>query len=222
MKSHSGIPDPITPSSLSLSIPIHAALQRKDVEMLEYLLAKGFDINTRPLANPTRCFTPIMTTAIYPKTFNKVAFDLLAASPCINFNIRTPVYRVHLLHAVATLNLSILKHIARKVPLKNAGKTKLGHTLLHIACLPADAQEVQYHSLAIFRSIHETRDLHAHNDPHMELSGGMRFDPGVSEEELKIQAAQTEVVKYLCDNGIYQVWEKDVHGNTPFHYLVGC
>ena len=33
---------------------------------------------------------------------------------------------------------------------------------------------------------------------------------------------QTAVIKFLWDNGITGVGQRDVHGNTPLHYLVGC
>jgi hypothetical protein len=141
------VPEPPTESSLSVSSPLHAVLQSRHINMLKYLLDIDFDPNIMPLANPTRCFTPLMATIIYSKTFNKDAFDLLCSYPNTNSEIRTPVYGVHVLHfAVAGLDIDMLKHVASKIPLRNAGLTALGHTLLHVSCMPSNALEVQRHS----------------------------------------------------------------------------
>lgn len=213
------VPDPPSESSLSVSSPLHAAIQNRDNDMLRHLLDINLDPNVMPLANPTRCFTPLMATVIYSENFNKYAFDLLCSYPETNAEVRTPIYGVHLLHfAVAALNLDMLKHVSSKVPLRNAGTTALGHTLLHIACMPSDALEVQRHSEVIYKSIHETRDLHARNDPYAHCAPDRSCDPvfGLQFEQ------QTAVVKFLWDNGITGVEQRDVHGNTPLHYLVGC
>lgn len=219
------VPNLPTVSSLSLSSPLHAAIRGSQPEMLRYLLSTGFDPNTQPLINPTRCFTPLMATIIYSRTFNKEAFDILASHPSINFEIRTPVYGVHILHfAAATLNLELLKVLSARTSLKNAGTTSLGHTLLHIACLPADSTHVQRHSKTIYQSIHETRDLSPMNDadaPYPILEAGWA-DPGNSEKWYVDFGAQTEVVKYLYENGITNLESTDVHGNTALHYLCGC
>jgi ankyrin repeat protein len=214
------VPDPPTESSLSVSSPLHAALESRDNDMLRHLLDICLDPNVMPLANPTRCFTPLMATVIHSETFNKHAFDLLCSYPETNAEIRTPIYGVHLLHfAVAALNLETLKHVSSRIPLRNAGTTALGHTLLHIACMPSDALEVQRHSEIIYKSIHETRDLHARNDPYAhcapDRSRGAVFNESRFEE-------QTAIVKFLWTNGITGVEQRDVHGNTPLHYLVGC
>lgn len=201
-------------SSLSVSSPLHAC---NDEAMLQHLLELGFDPNIMPLANPTRCLTPLMVAVIQHDKFNK-AFDILCSYPSIDLDLRTPVYDVHLLHfAVATLDLDMLKLIETKISLSSAGKTKLGHTLLHIACLPPNARAVQRHSEAIYQSIHETRDLHAQNDPHADLPPP--FSPSTSfAEDFK---PQTEVVKYLWASHMQDRGEQDIHGNTAIHYLVG-
>jgi ankyrin repeat protein len=219
MSPHFYVPEPPTVSSLSVSSPLHAALQRRDNDMLKHLLDIDFDPNIMPLANPTRCFTPLMATVIYNEDFNKEAFDLLCSYPETNPEIRTPVYGVHLLHfAVAGLNIEMLKYVASKVPLRNAGTTALGHTLLHIACMPSDALEVQRHSEIIYKSIHETRDLHARNDPYAHCPPDRASKPVFGSHFQQ----QTAVIKFLWDNGITGVELRDVHGNTPLHYLVGC
>ncbi|KAG4420511.1 hypothetical protein IFR04_006331 [Cadophora malorum] len=218
------VPNPPTSSSLSVSSPIHAALQTRNYQMLERILEWGFDPNTMPLANPTRCFTPTMATIIYRTEFDKGAFDFLCQQPDINLEIRTPVYQVHILHfAVATLDLDLLKHVSAQTPLRNAGETALGHTLLHIACMPANASQVQRHSETICMSINESRDLRAQNDTFSRQPYSVRPDflPDVetSEEE---REKQTAMVKHLWSQGIRMLEVQDVHGNTALHYLAGC
>ncbi|KAF8849093.1 ankyrin [Acephala macrosclerotiorum] len=212
------VPAAPTESSLSVSSPLHAALQARDLDILKHLLDLGFEPNTMPLSNPSRCFTPLMGTVIQHEDFDYEAFDILARCPNINFEIRTPIYRVHILHfAVATLNLSMLEHIIRHTPLRNAGVTSLGHTLLHIACMPANSLEVQRHSETVYKSIHETRDLHAQNDPHASQPperAHYRYSRTNFEH-------QTAVVKFLWEHGAADVHEQDVHGNTALHYLSG-
>ncbi|KAG4442605.1 hypothetical protein IFR05_001935 [Cadophora sp. M221] len=224
MKPRIEIPNPSTSSSLSVSSPIHAALQIRNNEMLEHLLGMGFDPNTMPLANPTRCFTPAMATIIYNTTFNNIAFDILCQHPNINLELRTPVYRVHILHfAVATLNVDLLKHVSAKTPLQNAGETALGHTLLHIACMPANASQIQRYSEIICKSIHESRDLRASNDIHSDHPHPVcvQFRPDVEFEE-EDRRQQIAMVQYLWEQGVRDLEVRDVHGNTALHYLAGC
>ncbi|KAK0099714.1 hypothetical protein ONS95_013393 [Cadophora gregata] len=218
------VPKYPTSSSLSVSSPLHAALQTQDYQMLERILECGFDPNTMPLANPTRCFTPAMATIIYHTAFDKAAFDFFCQQPNIDLEIRTPVYGVHILHfAVATLDIDLLKHVSARTPLRNAAETALGHTLLHITCMPANASQVQRHSELICKSINESRDLRAQNDvfsrhPYS-VSPGYLPDDDSSEEDL---SKQTAMVKYLWGQGIQNLAVQDVHGNTALHYLAGC
>ncbi|TVY34579.1 hypothetical protein LSUB1_G006651 [Lachnellula subtilissima] len=196
------VPEPASESSLSVSSPLHAAIE-----------AEGFEPNTMPLANPTRCVTPLMATIVHCSSFNKEAFDILCRAPSINFELRTPVYGVHILHfAVARLDLELLKHVAGKTPLENAGETALGHTLLHVACMCANVAQIQRHSDIIRKSIHETRDLRPFDDINPEC-----FSHGCG-----YFSAQTEMVKYLWNNGVRDFSKLDVHGNTALHYLAGC
>lgn len=212
------VPARSTESSLSVSSPLHAALQARDVRMLGHLLKLGFDPNTMPLANPTRCFTPLMAAAIQHGDFDYQAFDILAQHPNINFELRTPIYSVHILHfATATLNLRMLEHIIQYTPLCNACKTALGHTLLHIACLPANSLEVQRRSQIIFESIHETRDLDTNNDA---FASCPEVDFPYNPYETNF-ANQISVVQFLWTNGLTNIQDKDVHGNTALHYLCG-
>lgn len=49
-------------------------------------------------------------------------------------------------------------NVSSEIPLRNAGSTALGHTLLHIACTPFNALEVQNHPDIINNSVYETRN----------------------------------------------------------------
>ncbi|KAF4625487.1 hypothetical protein G7Y89_g12679 [Cudoniella acicularis] len=211
------VPEPASESSLSISSPLHAAISSSNPRMLQHILDLGFDPNTMPLANPTRCVTPLMSTIVHCREFNKNAFCTLSSRPNINFDIRTPVYDVHILHfAVARLDIEVLIHVASIIPLKNAGTTALGHTLLHIACMPTGAFQVQRHAGIIHRSIHETRDLRPFNDDNVP---GPNYGPRGFMSCLRDFDAQMQVVKYLWENGIQDINQQDIHGNTPLHYL---
>jgi ankyrin repeat protein len=213
------VPDPATESSLSVSSPLHAAIEAGNGEIVEFLLQKGFDPNTMPLANPTRCVTPLMSTIVHCSSFNKEAFDILSQAQKINFELRTPVYGVHILHfAVARLDLEMLKYVAANVELGSAGETALGHSLLHVACMPADTSQVQRHADIICKSIHETRDLRPFNDINSVHCASIHHP----DEWTKHLKAQAEVVKYLWRSGVQDFGKRDVHGNTALHYLAGC
>jgi hypothetical protein len=212
------VPEPPSTSSLCISTPIHAAIENGKHSMLRHILDMGFDPNTMALSNPTRCVTPLMATIIRRDRFDKESFNILSTRPNINFDIRTPVYDVHLLHfAVAKLDLSMLKHVVSFVPLRNAGTTALGHTLLHIACMPSKNNEIQHRSDMIMKSIHETRDTRQENDHNFIPA----HDPWFSRHPSELYA-QSIVVQYLWDNGICDIESKDVHGNTALHYLAAC
>ncbi|KAI4182812.1 MAG: hypothetical protein LQ348_004798 [Seirophora lacunosa] len=154
------LPTNPTASSLAVSTPLHSAVWSRNADMLRHLLAKGLNPNTMPLAAPTRCITPAMATIVHCDPWNQEAYEVLRHHPKFNPYARTPVYSVHLLHfAVATLSLPLIETISAHVPTSHAGKTALGHTLLHVACMPLDERYIQMHSEAVYRSIHETRNL---------------------------------------------------------------
>ena len=241
------ISKPETASSLAISTPLHAAIRGRNLQALSLLLSAGFNPNALPLAAPTRCISPPMATIVHCEPWNEEAYNILAGHPLIDLNIRTPVYDVSILHfAVARLDLHLLKRIAVDVPLSNAGRTALGHTLLHIACLPLDESWVQTHSEPIFKSCHETRNL-----SELEV-----FEEGTGEyvkarEVLRTRAwtvvptlnpderyprrftarpkkgdiedahkRQMEVVMYLLETCQELGFEAmDIHGNSPLHYL---
>lgn len=154
------IPSSAPSSSLAISSPLHAAIRGRNLPALNLLLSQGFNPNSLPLAAPTRCITPAMATIVSCDPWNADAYSALNEHRLVDLSIRTPVYNVSILHfAVAKLDLEMLKTIAADIPLSDAGRTSLGHSILHIACLPLDESWVQMHSAPIFTSCRETRNL---------------------------------------------------------------
>ena len=153
---------PIDPlhSFLSTSTPIHAAIKAGHNDVLMYLLDKGFNPNTLPLSTITQCISPLMATIVCCEPPNLEAFDLLLSYSRTDRDQRTPIYNVHILHfATALLSPSLLVSVSASIALNNAGTTALGHTLLHVACLPLDDTYIQIFSEKIYQSIHSVRTL---------------------------------------------------------------
>ncbi len=55
-------PSSPNPSSLSVTTPLHAAIESGNIHMIHHLLSKGFDPNIIPLSTPLSGLTPLMTT----------------------------------------------------------------------------------------------------------------------------------------------------------------
>lgn len=105
--------------------------------------------------------------------------------------------------------------------------TALGHTLLHIACLPPSTRYFK-RSLATLRSIHDTRCLQIPRTrrlvptplpgsfPNYNMSGN------VEEKEARSYfQGQTNLLKFLVSEQNQNVGEQDIYGNTALHYLAG-
>jgi ankyrin repeat protein len=135
---------------------LHQAISADNDDMLEVLLGRGLNPNTRSLIAGCQAFTP-MDHAI--RTGNIKAYRRLYAHPLADTSLLTPAYRIHILHlAVAQLRVDILE--ATKIPLSESLSTALGHTLGHIACLPFDETHLQLFSSKVRESIHDLRSLH--------------------------------------------------------------
>jgi hypothetical protein len=135
---------------------LHQAISADNDDMLEVLLGRGLNPNTRSLIAGCQAFTP-MEHAI--RTGNIKAYRRLYAHPLADTSLLTPAYRIHILHlAVAQLRVDILE--ATKIPLSESLSTALGHTLGHIACLPFDETHLQLFSSKVRESIHDLRSLH--------------------------------------------------------------
>ncbi|KAL8995731.1 MAG: hypothetical protein Q9169_004589 [Polycauliona sp. 2 TL-2023] len=242
------MPSPAMPSSLAISAPLHAAIRGRNQPALSLLLSHDFNPNVLPLAAPAHCITPAMATIVCCDPWNIDAYKTLREHSLLDLRIRTPVYNVSLVHfAVARLDMSILKTVTTDVSLSVAGRTALGHNLLHIACLPLDESWVQMHSLPIFTSCRETRNLseleivsegagdylHARKilkerkSRVPKFSGlrgrkrSARFSTRPTREAVRdCHRRQMEIVGFLLDNcKSLDVAAMDIHGNTPMHYL---
>lgn len=142
--------------------------------------------------------------------------------------------------------MPLLKAIAEALPLNEAGKTSLGHTLLHVAGLPLDERSVDMRSEAVYKSIHETRNLsevdHYFRDRHeksqidnysearviLNIEDLVGFQERVcsSGAACSSQTSTTDslteqivMVQYLFRYNVADVSQQDVHGNTALHYL---
>ncbi|KAI9826486.1 MAG: hypothetical protein M1819_007335 [Sarea resinae] len=153
-------PPETTPSYLAVETPLHVAVEREDESMLRFLLDRHHKPDIFPLVLVTRCLNATMATIAKTSPWLH-GFDIL--TPHSNLTLRTPIFGCHILHlAVATLDLDLLRHVLGafdnfQTAMNQVLPTSLGHTLLHIACLPLDDTTVNLHSLPIYKSIHEFR-----------------------------------------------------------------
>lgn len=200
----------LSPSALSTTTPIHAAIEAGNMEMLEGLLARGCNPNTRALIVGPKALTP-MQFAI--KNRNVEAYAVLSSHPRADVNLLTPMYGVHVLHfAAASLMPEQLHSI--DIPVSDAPTTALKHTLLHVASLPINIaslpiDEVWSPILApkVQQSLHFVRET-------------FRAKAPLIHKDPEIQ--QIAMCQYLVSNlGAGEIGKVDVHGNTALHYLAG-
>ncbi len=192
-------------SALSVSSPVHGAVEARQPEMLKYLLSRDYNPNLLATAAATRCLSPLMT-AVACDPPNISAFNILVSHPKIDLSLRSPIYGVHPLHlASAHLSVSLLENVSAKIPLETAGSTALGFTLLHIVCLPLTTAELELTSPLIATSITRLRSLSTKYLP-----------TDTSATDLPSQTASARWIVYNTSCNVSAV---DVYGNTPLHYL---
>ena len=130
--------------------------------MLRALLDRGFNPNARALITGSCALTPSQYAIVVG---NLEAYSILESHDQLDKSVTTPVFNVHTLHfATAHLRAELLEAV--NVPLSSAPVTALGHTLLHIACLPFRSCEIQP-SKKIEQSIHDVRNMR--NSSHVGL-----------------------------------------------------
>ena len=214
------IPHPATPSSLSVSNPLLCAIKYGQTHHLRRLLDLGFNPNSMPLACRKQCYSPVMATLMCCDPPNWNAFSMLLAHPATDRNLLTPVTKVHTLHiAVAILSSRILKRVLDSgFSLSAIAPTALGHTLLHLACLPLDITHVNIFQESIYNSAHEFRQLSP-----LRMQNYILFDADEARPQpTDFFAAQAELVHYLLSQSPDPdalLAAQDCHGNTAFHYL---
>ena len=156
------MPDIPPPSYLTLTTPLYHAIKSDNPAMVAYLLSSHHSPDYFPLSTITRSLNATMYLLTLPSP-SPTLLDILL--PATSLSVRTPMYNCHILHiAAATLSLPLFQQIADAVGptathLSELPPTALGHTPLHIACLPLDDTHINLHSPKIHASIHEVRSL---------------------------------------------------------------
>ncbi|OQE34399.1 hypothetical protein PENCOP_c018G08623 [Penicillium coprophilum] len=225
--------DHTRPSSLSVTSPVHEAIEHGQHAMLERLLNEyHYSPNYRPMVAPTVAFPPLSFALgrCDPDDPNiRACIKHLLAHPDIELDLRTPIFDVHPLHlVVARHNPEILSFLP--MPLASAGTTALGHTLLHIASLPLTSMSLNRESSDAVRSIHCARTLEStwlsHSQPsplHLEPTRAAmqvpfhHINPPTPLTSAE-QDAQLRTLRVLSDARI-DIRAQDVDGNTALHYL---
>lgn len=143
----------LSPSQLCISTPVHAAIATGNRVMLQKLFDSGISPNARALITGNQALTPAQYAIMLGglETYNFLIDN--GADP----GITTPVFNVHALHfAAAQLRIDLMEAVRLHVP-GSAPVTNLGHTLLHIACLPFKQGHIQSSAPKIAQSIHDIR-----------------------------------------------------------------
>lgn len=230
--------------SLDIAIwsPLHAAVEAKNVSMLSHLLSLGFDPSFVPTSTLLTCLTPFMSTFLtkdtsrqnataqavvepivddLPKDFNLAAYS--AFHPIPEYTLTTPILSIHPYHlTVAHASLPLLQHVMRTLPVSPAdiAPTALGHTLLHIACLPLTADHIKRNSLAVVKSIHDTREMSLPRIRVIEpVSEQQQSPPSMPAIDEDYHEAQNALVEFLILTMSQNISDQDIFGNTALHYL---
>ncbi|KAF2439192.1 ankyrin [Karstenula rhodostoma CBS 690.94] len=219
---HDAMPENPSVSFISPSTPLHRAIETGNTSVARLLLSKGFRVDVFPLAAVTRCLNPLMFS-LATRSPDLSWYALLSASPTAAHDQLSPIFKVHIAHiACATLSIAALEAVANHVPLSDVRPTALGHTLLHIACLPSNDDAINHFSPKIHQSIHDVRTLAAFT-PHalwpFKPPGQFRdVTPQFSAAPSELEP-QLAMIAFLTSHGMADWTARDVHGNTPLHYL---
>lgn len=144
----------LLPSHLCISTPIHAAIASENHDMLRKLFNSGIGPNARALMAGNQALTP----AQYAIMLGDLETYTLLRDNGADPSITTPVLNTHALHfAVAQLRIDLMEAIMQDLSGAAAPVTTMGHTLLHIACLPFNRGHIQTSSGKISKSIHDIR-----------------------------------------------------------------
>lgn len=154
------IPLEATPSSLAVTTPLHAAIWSRNTVGLDHLLTLDFNADAMPLAYPTRCITPLMATVVYcnPGTRTRsIDYIVILQKKAASILTKGRQFLIYKSCILPQLGLTLSSYVAFRT-LFLCIKTKepaLGHTLLHVACLPLNEKYTQMHSKGIYNSIHD-------------------------------------------------------------------
>ncbi|MCJ1471193.1 hypothetical protein MMC07_009841 [Pseudocyphellaria aurata] len=153
-----------------------------------------------------------MASVAYFDTPNLEVYDILTAHSTTDVWLRTPRYATHTFHsAAAHLSVGLLQHLAAATSLADAGTTALGHTLLHIICLPLDDTHLNVFARSIFRSVHHVRILSSTwRQTRLQAACPFLRRPGLS----------LEVAIHVLDQSSYSMISTiDGLGNSALQYL---
>lgn len=143
----------LLPSQLCISTPVHAAIASENHTMLQKLFDSGISPNARALITGNQALTPTQ----YAIMLGDLESYTILIDNGADSSITTPVFNIHALHfAVAQLRIDLMEAVRLHVP-GDAPVTNMGHTLLHIACLPFKRGHVQSLAPKIAKSIHDIR-----------------------------------------------------------------
>ncbi|KAK4565286.1 hypothetical protein LTR86_003903 [Recurvomyces mirabilis] len=200
--------DVLSPSQLSTTTPLHTAIAAGKMDMVRALLDRGFDVNARAIVVGCHALTPIQCAVLLGI---KEACALLKSHPHTDLSVTTPILGIHSLHfAAARYRLDLFQTFG--IPIPAVPATAIGHTLLHIACLPQDVWRIQLLGPKILASIHDVCQL----PPTGPFGMPLGQDPDLFEEYTKQKAMCMYLVQEL---GPRQIAATDIYGNTPLHYL---
>ncbi|KAJ6143416.1 hypothetical protein N7471_002869 [Penicillium samsonianum] len=229
--------DNTKPSFISTSSPVHEAIKAGQPEMLHKLLhVYRYSPNYRPLATPTAALPPLSFALLRCDPHNPNIWACivhLLQHPDLDQHLRSPIFDIHPLHlAVARHDPDLLSRLP--ISLSTAGTTALGHSLLHIACLPLTSEYIDKENPDSVQSIHCARTLdscwlpHAFPSPmHLDPNGrpgftrsfpGQYIAPTIPLTSLE-QEAQLNTLHLLVRVVGVDVHAQDIDGNTALHYL---
>lgn len=227
---HVEIPAAVSPSFLTLSTPLHRAIEAENSAMVAFLLSSHHSPDYFPLSTITRS----LNAAMYALTLSAPSRNILdLLLPATYLSARSPIYSCHILHiAAATLHLDLFSHICEAVgsdakDLSTLAPTALGHTVLHIACLPRDDSCINVHSRKIYESVHEVRTLSDTWQP-LKLWSYAAPPPSIptSAHTISDNTAQSSLIRHLLKthypSPLAALAAQDIHGNTPLHYLASA
>ena len=234
------VPSEAPLSKLSVSSPVHQAIASGHRSMLNKLFKTyNYCPNYRPLVAPTVALPPLsfaIARCDLTKPGVRECISDLFAHPHLAPHLRTPVFGIHPLHfATARHDPEFLVWIAASIPggHATAGRTALGHTLLHVTALPLTGDHTAKIRPAVERSIHCARTLDSkwlqHSLPsprHLKYpedklpraiaAANPLIEKPMTEAE---QAAQLATIKLLLEWGGFDIRTQDFDGNTALHYL---
>ncbi|KAE8333927.1 hypothetical protein BDV39DRAFT_211964 [Aspergillus sergii] len=202
------IPSEAPLSALSVSSPMHQAIASGHRSMLEKLLNSYNYCTKHSHPGVRECISDLF------------------AHPRLSPHLRTPIFEVHPLHfPTARHDPEFLSWIAELIPGDHAtaGRTVLGHTLLHVAALPLTGKQYTLRRTLDSKWLQSVKPSPLHLEyprhsrpPYINEEKPYKHVPMTEAE----QVAQLATIALLLRWGGFDVQAQDIDGNTTLHYLV--